>query len=118
MIHSEVVKPALNLLSEKMYKGASAEFLSAHGHYRIKKYKECLNDCPKAFESCMKAICDKRKWKYESNATATSLIEILLKNELIPTFMQTHFTALKSTLKDGVRQSAINWELTDKAPKK
>ena len=102
LIHSEVVKPALNLLSEEMYKGANAEFLSAHEHYRIKKYKECLNDCLKAFESCMKAICDKRKWKYDPSATAKSLLDIIFKNELIPTCMQTHFSALRSTLKDGV----------------
>ena len=30
LIHSEVVRPALNMLSDPMYKGANAEFLSAH----------------------------------------------------------------------------------------
>ena len=44
-IHSEVVRPALNMLSAPMYEGANAEFLSAHEHYRSKRYKECLNDC-------------------------------------------------------------------------
>ena len=60
LVHSEVVQPALRVLSDPMYKGANAEFMSAHEHYRARKYKECLNDCLKAFESCIKAICAKR----------------------------------------------------------
>ncbi len=64
LIHSEVVRPALSMLSAPMYKGANAEYLSAHEHYRTRKYKECLNECLKAFESCIKAICEKRKWNY------------------------------------------------------
>ncbi|MGD0954125.1 MAG: hypothetical protein ABR985_17335 [Methanotrichaceae archaeon] len=57
IIHEEIVRPALSMLSDPMYEGANAEFLSAHEHYRTKKYKECLNDCLKAFESTIKAIC-------------------------------------------------------------
>ena len=45
-VHSEVVKPVLHLLDKnKKYAGANDEFLSAHEHYRHKRYKECLNDC-------------------------------------------------------------------------
>ena len=40
-IHSEAVKPVLNVLgSVKAYRGANDEFLSAHEHYRHKRYKE------------------------------------------------------------------------------
>ena len=60
-IHEEVVRPALSMLSDPMYEGANAEFLSAHEHYRNKEYKECLNDCLKAFESTMKAICTQKR---------------------------------------------------------
>ncbi|HSD57047.1 MAG TPA: hypothetical protein VLB04_02610, partial [Methanotrichaceae archaeon] len=45
LIHEEIVRPALSMLSDPMYEGANAEFLSAHAHYRTGKYKECLNDC-------------------------------------------------------------------------
>ena len=100
-IHSEVMRPALCMLSDPMYEGANAEFLSAHEHYRSRKYKECLNDCLKAFESCIKAICEKKGWNYETY-TANRLIKIVFDNELIPTFMLSHFTALKSTLASGV----------------
>ena len=102
LIHSKVVRPALQMLSDPMYKGANAEFLSAHKHYRKGRYKECLNDCLKAFESCIKAICAKRGWHYTERDTASRLIAIVFEKELIPTFMQSHFTGLKSTLESGV----------------
>ena len=101
-LHSEAVKPALTILSDPMYKGANAEFLSAHEHYRAKKYKEYLNDCLKAFESCLIAICDKRGWGYGGKDIANRLVANVFKNELIPNFMQSHFSALQKTLKAGV----------------
>ena len=101
-LHSEAVKPALTMLSDSMYQGANAEFLSAHEHYRAKRYKECLNDCLKAFESCLKAICDKRGWTYGAGDTANRLVDITFKNKLIPNFMQSHFSALRKTLTAGV----------------
>ena len=101
-LHSEAVKPALTMLSDTMYKGANAEFLSAHEHYRAKKYKECLNDCLKAFESCLKAICEKRDWAYGAKDTANPLIDIVLKNGLIPEFMKSHISGLRSALEAGV----------------
>ena len=101
-IHSEVVKPVLDMLSGPLYKGANQEFLNAHEHYRNKRYKECLSECLKALESCMKSICMERKWPYDDNDTASRLIQILLDQELAPSFMQAHFTSLKSTLEAGV----------------
>ena len=101
-IHSEVVKPVLNMLSGPLYKGANQEFLNAHEHYRHKRYKECLSECLKAFESCMKSICTERKWGYNDTDAASRLIQILLAQAIIPSFMQAHFTSLKSTLEAGV----------------
>ena len=102
LVHSEVIKPALNILSDLMYEGANDEFLSALEHYRKERYKECLNDCLKTFESCIKAICKNRRWNYKKTDTAKRLIGIMFDEELIPTFMQSHFTALRKTLEDGV----------------
>ena len=90
------------MLSDPMYEGANEEFLSAHEHYREGKYKECLNDCLKAFESTIKSICTQRGWEFNSGDTAKRLIDIVFEHELIPSFMQTHFTALRSTLEAGV----------------
>lgn len=102
LIHAEVVRPALIALSDHMYRGANAEFLSAHEYYRKRRYKECLSDCLKAFESCIKSICEKRGWPYGDNDGATRLVSIVFERELIPTFMQSHFSALRNTLEAGV----------------
>ena len=102
LIHGEVVKPALQFLSEKDFKGANDEYLSAHDHYRKGKHKECLNDCLKAFESTMKSICAKREWTHKAGDTAKPLLEVLFQHELIPAFMQSHFTGLRTTLEAGV----------------
>ena len=102
LIHSEVVQPTLNLLQDPKFKGANQEFLSAHEHYRNRKHKECLNDCLKAVESCLKAICKARKWHYSERDTANRLLEIVFNNGLIPNFMQSHFSALRNTLESGV----------------
>lgn len=102
LIHAEVVKPALSFLSSKTFKGANDEFLSAYSHYREEKYKECLVDCLKAFESTLKVICKKRKWKYKETDTAKKLLDIIFEKRLIPGFMQSHFTGLRATLEGGV----------------
>lgn len=101
-LHSDVVKPVLSVLSEKMYSGANEEFLSAHEHYRNKRYKECLNDCLKSFESVLKVICEKRKWKYNRNDTAKALLDCCFQNGLIPDYFQAQFTSLRSGLESGV----------------
>jgi len=101
-MHAEVVKPVLQLLFEKEFAGANQEFLSAHEHYRHQKFKECLADCLKAFESAMKSICTKRNWAFASTDTAKSLLDIMFKKGVIPEFMQSHFGGLRSTLEAGV----------------
>ena len=103
IVHSEVVKPVLSFLSDPIYKGANDEFLKAHEHYRKGRYKECLNDCLKAFESCLKTICEKRGWCYDDKrAAAKDLIQIVLDNELIPVFMESHFSGLRGALESGL----------------
>lgn len=101
-VHSEAIKPAIRLLYNKRYAGAQQEFLSAHQHYRKGEAKEALNDCLKALESVMKAICDKRRWRYPKNATAKALIDVCFKNELIPAFWESQYSALRTLLESGV----------------
>jgi hypothetical protein len=49
----------------------------------------------------MKTICDKKSWSYPPTATAKDLIGIILDHGLIPTYLTSHFTALRSTLEAG-----------------
>lgn len=102
LIHAEVVKPVLNLLTATEYAGANAEFLKAFEHYRKGDTKECLNECLKAFESTMKAICTKRKWAFNSNDTASALIDVCMKNGLIPALIQSHIGGVRAALESGI----------------
>ena len=101
-VHSEVVKPALSLLSEEGFSGPSEEFLNAHEHYRHGRHEEAIAEALKSFESTMKAICEVRKWAYGPNATAKPLIGVLRENELIPRELESQFTALSSVLESGL----------------
>ena len=109
IIHSEVVKPALSFLSNPMYKNANEEFLKAHKLYRERNYKDCVSTCLNAFESCLKVICSKRGWKYGEKDGAQRLIKIVFDKGLIPPLMQSHFSALRSTLESGVPTVRNNW---------
>ncbi|MCY3789904.1 MAG: hypothetical protein OXH63_14070 [Gemmatimonadetes bacterium] len=101
-LHAEIVKPALKLLDQPHYAGAQQEFLKAHEHYRKGNAKEALSECLKAFESVMKAICDKRGWTYGNNATAKPLIQACFDNGLIPSFWQSHYSSLRNLLESSV----------------
>lgn len=100
-LHSEVVKPTLSLLQEKIYHVANSEFLSASTHYREGRYAECLNECLKAFESTMKVICDKRGWQ-PAKETTSHLIKTCFDNGLIPNFLQDELANLRKVLESGV----------------
>jgi hypothetical protein len=101
-LHAETVKPALALLSSEDYAGANEEFLKAFEHYRHGRTKECLNECLKAFESTMKAICAKRKWPFNKSDTAKTLIGVCFQQNLIPDLIQSHISAFRSTLESGI----------------
>ncbi len=102
-IHSEVVKPVLQLLgTDKDYQGSFAEFLTAHEHYRHQRYKECLNESLKAFESLMKAIHKKHSWQFNPNDTSKKLINSCLTNGLIPIYLQNQFSSINILLESGI----------------
>jgi hypothetical protein len=102
LLHAELVLPALKLLRQIEYAGAQEEYLSAHEHFRHGRSKEALTECLKAFESMLKAICVKRAWEYNPNATAKGLIQTCLDHELIPKFWQEFYTSLRCLLESGV----------------
>jgi hypothetical protein len=101
-LHAEVVRPALQLLNESGFAGVEAEFLKAHEHYRAGRTEETLTECLKAFESTIKTVCDLRRWRYLPTATAKDLVAIVFEKGLLPDFMLSKFTALRSVLESGV----------------
>lgn len=102
-MHQEVIKPAISLLLEEGFEGAMEEFLNAHRYYRTGNYKSALVEALKSFESTMKTICDKKGYVYNRDSDAAQrLITVLLENNLIPQYLQTHFSGLRSTLGAGL----------------
>jgi AbiJ N-terminal domain 4 len=101
LIHNEVIKPALQLLSSSAYKGANEEFLKAHEHYKHDRYQECLVDALKALESVIKSICDAKGWTYKTSDSIKNLLGIIFDNELLPAFMESEFSALRGLLEGG-----------------
>ncbi|MGJ7546338.1 STM4504/CBY_0614 family protein [Variovorax sp. LT1R16] len=101
-LHAEAVKPTLNVLRDKSFKGANEEFLKAHEHYRHGRYKESLVDSLKAFESTMKTICSLRGWPMQPTDTAKNLISICMSNGLFPSYFESQFSSMRSLLESGV----------------
>jgi len=101
-IHAEAVKPALAILRDKMYEGANEEFLKAHEHYRNGRYKECLVDALKSFESTLKAICADQGWQSKPTDTAKNLINICLNEGLLPVFLESQVGSIRSLLESGL----------------
>lgn len=102
LVHQDVVKPAIRLLSDSQYSGAEQEFLAAHEHYRKGRAKEALNDALKSLESTLKTICKRRGWNVDPNATAKTLIDVVYQSGLIPSFWQSQWAGLRSILENGV----------------
>jgi len=101
-LHSEVIKPALTLLADKRYTGAQKEFLNAHQHYRKGENEQAISEVLKAFESTMKSICAKRKWVHKDTDTAKQLLDVCVREGLIPAALQSEFSALRSVLESGI----------------
>jgi hypothetical protein len=105
LIHSEVVKPALQLLhgAGKDFKGPLQEFLDAHERYRKGEYEDAITWALKAFESTLKSICTVRKWPFDQHKdTAKPLLDIVFSKGLMPPYLQTQFAGLRSALESGV----------------
>lgn len=101
-LHAETVKPVLSLLKAKAYHSVNEEFLAAHEHYRHGKYEESTTECLKAVESLLKTICTNQGWAYDEKDTAKKLINVVLSNGLVPTFMQNQLNVFQTLLESGV----------------
>lgn len=87
VIHETAIKPALQFLSDPAYKSANLEYLEALEDYRKDDWGNCLTMCCSAFESVMKIMCEKNKWKYSQEDTAKPLVRAIITNAK----MEQHF---------------------------
>lgn len=102
LIHSEVVVPALRLVSSVEFAAVDEEFREAHARYRDGDYETCLVDCAKAFESCLKVIGAARHWAIQPTDSASKLLNAAFSAGFVPTYLQAEFSALRSLLESGV----------------
>jgi len=104
LIHSEVLKPVLNLLSDPRYKTANVEFLDALEDYRKGDYGDCLTKSCSAFESVMKIICNNKGWKYKQTDSAGDLIKIMMDKLKIESYFESLFMII-ATLRNRLSKS-------------
>ena len=109
LVHSEVVKPALQYLNEPGFEGPRDEFMRAHGHYRSGEIEDAVTDANNAFESTLKAVCDQCGWDYSKGARASDLLKIIRKRGLLPEYLDNSFNQLAATLQSGLPQ-VRNWQ--------
>lgn len=102
LLHKDIIEKVIKLTEENLFENANEEFLSALSHLKNRRNKEALNDSLKAFESTMKIIINDLGWDYDEDDTARKLIQKCLDKELIPLFLQSQFSALRTTLESGI----------------
>ena len=102
LIHSEIVKPALQYLHTPGFEGPCDEFMSAYAHYRAGQIKDAITDANNAFESTLKTICDQRSWQYSQSSRSSDLLKIVRDNGLLPDYLDNSFDQLLATLKSGL----------------
>ena len=101
--HSEMTVPAFQLLNTPGFEGPHEEFLRAHKAYLKPDEKEAIRECGNAFESTLKSICTLRQWPFDAQKdTARKLLAIVFERGLIPDYLQSEFTGLRSMLESGV----------------
>lgn len=101
-VHKEVTIPALGLLSSADYKSAEDEFRQAYSEFNLGNFDDCIHDCCNAFESVLKIILTNKGWSFDPNDPARKLLAVAFDNALIPSYMQTEFTGLRTILESGV----------------
>ena len=102
VIHSEYVKPALNLLHGNGFEGAEEEYTKAFEALRKRDYKSSIIEAEKAFESTVKVICEKKGYQYNPEKDAArKLLNVLKTNQYFPSYMESHLDAIVSTLENG-----------------
>ena len=102
LAHSEIIKPALQLLNDPLFTKANDEFLVAHKHYRSGSFKDCVTASNRAFESALKAICDSEAWPYERGDRASELVTKVTKNGLFTHDFDKSLSAYIAMLKSGL----------------
>lgn len=102
--HALAITPTLEFLENLIFKTANEEFLDALEDYRKGDYGDCLTKCGSAFESVMKIICDKKRWKYKQSDTASTLVKIMIQKTQLDTYFE-QILMIVATLRNRLSKS-------------
>ena len=102
LVHAEIIKPALALLTAAEFVKANEDFMTAHMHYRAGKFKDAATAANRAFESMLKAICDLENWTYCSGDRASELVTLANTKGLFTHDFDKGFTAYVAMMKTGL----------------
>lgn len=97
-IHSEVVMPVLQLISEPKFSTVQEEFIKAHSAYLDGDYSTAVVECNKAFESTLKIACHERGFDYENTQTANTLIDTLWNSDFFPDYLKEFLPSIRAML--------------------
>lgn len=86
VVHTEAVLPALSVLADPTFSGASDEFRRALDDYRKDDFEDCVAKCGSAFESVLKVLCEKNGIPHDANQdTAGPLLEKVMAKSVLDT---------------------------------
>lgn len=101
-IHTEIIKPALHLLHNKIFAGAEQEYLQAFEFYKKKQNKDAILYAAKAFESVLKSICQEMHYPYDKDKDRIiRLLQHLSDNNFYPKSLENHLNGIRVTLESG-----------------
>lgn len=84
------------------FKGAEDEYMKAFEALRNNDNKNAIIEAAKAFESAMKTICSKRKYRFNpEKASAKDLIKTLKDNGFFPTYLDYQLDSIVHLLESG-----------------
>jgi AbiJ N-terminal domain 4 len=102
LMHAEIIKPALVLLTAREFSKANEDFMTVHRHYRANEFKDCVTAANRAFESMLKAICDAEQWEYDKGDSAAHLVTTVKAKGLFTHDFDRSFDAYVAMLKAGL----------------
>lgn len=100
-IHTEVIKPALKLLTDERFRGVEDEYLTAFEHLKNGNNKDAILNASKAFESAIKVICQNLGYEFSDKNPAKKLVEILKHNDFFPPYLESYLNNLCALLAEG-----------------
>ncbi|MCI0331314.1 MAG: abortive infection family protein [candidate division Zixibacteria bacterium] len=101
-LQNEAIEKTLDLIDKPGFEGPHHEFKDSIREYNKGNFSGAIQKAHNAFESAMKAICDKIPYTYDPKARSKQLIEVLFKNSFFASELRNSFNAIQQILESGL----------------